>query len=89
MGKMLAIPQEDLLVMSLALLIVFGPAILRLLAATLAYRTSGRLYEASRNLAQLINEAEARRKDLEMEIEAVRTKRRERSKFGSERNRPR
>ena len=61
MGKLLTLSPEDFLILLLSLLIVFGPAALRLLAALVAFRTSERLRSAARILDRLIREAEQRR----------------------------
>ena len=61
MGKLLTLSAQDLLVLLLAVLIVFGPAAIRLLATLIAFRTSGRLGRAACILERLIREAEQRR----------------------------
>jgi hypothetical protein len=61
MGKFLTRSPEDLLVLLLALVIVFGPPAVRLLAALITFRTSGRLRRAADTLDRLIRETEQRR----------------------------
>jgi hypothetical protein len=60
MGKLLTLSPEDLLVLLLALLIVFGPAAGRLLAALITFRAAGRLRHAANTLDRLIQQAEQR-----------------------------
>jgi hypothetical protein len=60
MGKLPTFPLEDLWVLLLALLIVFGPAAMRLLAALIAFRAARRLRHASNALDRLIQQTEQR-----------------------------
>ena len=75
MGKLLTLSPEDLLVLLLALLIVFGPAAIRLLAALMTFRASGRLRSAARILDRLIREAEQRRARRQADIRTRRGRR--------------
>jgi hypothetical protein len=61
MGKLLTLSPEDLLVLLLALLIVFGPTAARLLAVLITFRGAGRLRHAASTLDRLIQQAEQRR----------------------------
>ena len=61
MGILLTPSSQDFLVLMLAVLIVFGPEALRVVAALIAFHTSGRVRSAARILERLIKEAEQRR----------------------------
>ena len=71
---------EDLLTLFLALLIIFGPAAMHLLATLMAFRTSGRLRSAACILDRMIREAEERRARYQIELRMRRGMRRRRQR---------